>query len=270
MDFNQKRFIEDALDLLNELDEGLLQLEATPHAIAAQEQVFRTMHTLKGGAGMFGFESLGTLAQQFETTYNWVRQRNLPVPDGLIRITRHAFNEVRRVLKEEDVADINNNDTFREHIRVAGEFRKAIESTGDLADLSGTKVTSDELATFFLRVSPSITLTEDGNHPLIFMVQDIALLGNSRVLLHKHPSGAVAHWEVILATTIPEVELENHFMFTENACTVYHTRLVSGDLLEDVGFHKYLDTRQEESVELAALQPIIDRYQRTGAGSKTL
>jgi two-component system chemotaxis sensor kinase CheA len=269
MDTNQKRFIEDALDQLNELDAGLLQLEASPHASAPLEQVFRTMHTLKGGAGMFGFESLRTLAQQLETTYSWVRQRNLPVSAGLISITRHAFNKVREVLKEKDVAYINNNDTLREYIQVAGEFRKAIES-GDPADLSGTEVTSDELATFFLRVSPSITLTEDGNHPLIFMVQDIALLGNSRVLLHKHPSGAVAHWEVILATTIPEVELESHFMFTESACTVYHTRLVSGDLLEDVGFHKYLDTCQEESVELAALQPIIDRYQRMGAGSKKL
>src|SRR5688572_1834588 len=104
MDINQKRFIEDALELLNELDEGLLQLEVTPHASAPLEQVFRTLHTLKGGAGMFGFESLRTLAQQLETTYNGVRQRNLPVPDGLIRITRHAFNKVREVLKEEDVA----------------------------------------------------------------------------------------------------------------------------------------------------------------------
>jgi hypothetical protein len=40
MDNNQKRFVEDALDLLNELDEGLLQLEANPQATAPLEQVF--------------------------------------------------------------------------------------------------------------------------------------------------------------------------------------------------------------------------------------
>ena len=67
MDNNQKRFVEDALDLLNELDEGLLQLEANPQATAPLEQVFRTMHTIKGGANMFGFENIGELAHHLET-----------------------------------------------------------------------------------------------------------------------------------------------------------------------------------------------------------
>ena len=67
MDNNQKRFIEDALDLLNELDEGLMQLETNPQASAPLEQVFRTMHTIKGGANMFGFENIGELAHHLET-----------------------------------------------------------------------------------------------------------------------------------------------------------------------------------------------------------
>lgn len=263
MDINQKRFIEDALDLLNELDEGLLQLEANPHASAPLEQVFRTMHTIKGGANMFGFEGIGILAHQLETLYDYVRQGKMQVSDGLISITLHAFDKVRDLLKEKDASRINNSDALKEHLQVAMEFLKAAEATSDLADLSGTLVSRDELATFFLRVSPSIVLTEDGNHPLVFILQDIAILGNSRVLLHKHPSGAVAQWEVILATTTPQTELESYFMFVENECAVEYTRLAPGDLFEDAGFNEYLDALQGQPVDLATLQPILDRRQTT-------
>ena len=67
MDSHQQRFVEDALDLLNELDDGLMQLEANPQATAPLEQVFRTMHTIKGGANMFGFDRIGELTHQLET-----------------------------------------------------------------------------------------------------------------------------------------------------------------------------------------------------------
>ncbi len=82
MDSNQKRFIEDALDLLNELDEGLMQLELNPQATAPLEQVFRTMHTIKGGANMFGFENIGELAHQLETLYDMVRRAKCRYPMG--------------------------------------------------------------------------------------------------------------------------------------------------------------------------------------------
>src|SRR5689334_24433748 len=102
MDSNQKRFVEDALDLLNELDEGLLQLEANPQARAPLEQVFRTMHTIKGGANMFGFDTIGQLSHHYETLFDLVRQEKLQVTDSMISITLQAFDKVRDLLKEKD------------------------------------------------------------------------------------------------------------------------------------------------------------------------
>src|SRR5690349_18061161 len=184
MDNNQKRFVEDALDLLNELDEGLLQLEANPQAKAPLEQVFRTMHTIKGGANMFGFENIGELAHHLETLYDLVRQGKMQVSDGLISITLHAFDKVRDLLKEKDVVKINNAEAIKEHLGVAIEFLRAAEaeSAGSLV-ASDNAIQKDELATFFIRVTPTISMTEDGNHPLVFIIQDIAALGTSRALL---------------------------------------------------------------------------------------
>src|SRR5690349_22242346 len=98
MDSNQKRFVEDALDLLNDLDEGLLQLEANPNASAPLEQVFRTMHTIKGAANMFGFENIGKLAHQIESVFDLVRSGKVVVTDAIISLTLQAFDNVRNLL----------------------------------------------------------------------------------------------------------------------------------------------------------------------------
>src|SRR6478609_5658938 len=169
MDSNQKRFIEDALDLLNELDEGLLQLEANPQASAPLEQVFRTMHTIKGGANMFGFENIGELAHHLETLYDLVRQGKTQVNDGLI----------------------------------------------------------------------SITL--DGTHPLVFIIQDLEALGTAKTFFYKKENGEVAHWDIFLATTTSQAEIESYFLFVENECQVSYTRLLPCSLFESEEFTQFIE-----------------------------
>ena len=243
MDSNQKRFVEDALDLLNELDEGLMQLESNPQATAPLEQVFRTMHTIKGGANMFGFENIGELAHQLETLYDMVRQGKMQITDGLISLTLHAFDKVRDLLKEKDVARINNAEVLKDHLTSAVNFLKVAESesSADISQTTNAK-NKDELATFCLRISPTINITEDGNHPLVFIVQDISALGTSKVILIQKPSREVDHWEVFITTTAPQSELESYFIFVENECVVSYFKLTPCDLFEQPEFSEYLNS----------------------------
>lgn len=258
MDSNQKRFVEDALDLLNELDEGLMQLEANPQASAPLEQVFRTMHTIKGGANMFGFENIGALAHQLETLYDMVRQGKMPVTDGLISITLHAFDKVRDLLKEKDAARINNAEELQYHLKTAIDFLKSSEAGQAEAMRNGqANIHKDELATFQIRIEPTISITQDGNHPLVFIVQDIAALGTSHVLVKKKESGDIQHWEVFLTTTTPQDELESYFIFVENECRVSYTKLTPCDLFEQPEFLTYLNSLYDQPVDAEMLQPII-------------
>jgi two-component system chemotaxis sensor kinase CheA len=112
MDDNQRRFIEDTLDLLNELDEGLMQLESNPLASAPLEQVFRTMHTIKGAASMFGFENISQLAHLLETLFDKVRQGHLQVSDNLISLTLQAFDRVRDLLGKKNKGDTTQSDNL--------------------------------------------------------------------------------------------------------------------------------------------------------------
>jgi two-component system chemotaxis sensor kinase CheA len=256
MDSNQKRFVEDALDLLNELDEGLMQLEANPNASAPLEQVFRTMHTIKGGANMFGFEKIGELAHELETLYDLVRQGHLQISDGLISITLHAFDKVRDLLKEKDAAKIAQADDLKDHLRIAVEFLKSVESQSP-SSLGNSAGQRDELATFYLRITPTISMTEDGNHPLVFIIQDIAALGTAKVRLMKKASGEVESWEIFISTTTSQDELSSYFLFVENECHVHYTKLAVSDLFEQPEFVLHLETLGDDPVDLAKLEPFI-------------
>lgn len=261
MDSNQQRFIEDALDLLNDLDEGLLQLEANPMATAPLEQVFRTMHTIKGGANMFGFEHIGELAHHLETLFDLVREGKLKVSDPLISLTLQAFDKVRALLSEKDFAKINNADALKEHIKSAIDFLKTFEREFSHLhqDNTGIALVKDELATFFIRVTPTIKITESGQHPLIFIIQDIEALGSSKTYLFTKENGEVAAWNMILATTVSLSELESYFIFVETECLFEFSKLATFDLLENENFLHWTNEEKAQQLELSELQAFAEK-----------
>jgi two-component system chemotaxis sensor kinase CheA len=255
MDINQKRFVEDALDLLNELDEGLMQLEANPLATAPLEQVFRTMHTIKGGANMFGFENIGALAHQLETIYDLVRSGKLQVSDRLISITLHAFDKVRDLLKEKDGEKIARAESLKDHLQVAAEFLSNVEAgMSDLEDGDDQLVAKDALATYLIRIVPNISITPDGNHPLIFIIKDLELLGTARTFCYKQADNVVLHWDLFLSFTGQQTEIESYFIFAEDECEVSYNKLSTVDLFGSEDFIQLLDRLEDRPAEISAMQ----------------
>jgi two-component system chemotaxis sensor kinase CheA len=266
MDSNQRRFAEDALDLLNELDEGLLQLESNAQAKAPLEQVFRTMHTIKGGANMFGFENIGTLAHHFETLFDLVRQGKMQASDKLISATLQAFDKVRDLLNKKTVDAITDPDALRDHLAAAQELQQAFNIDTELGNTELTDTPDllkrDELATFFITIDPLISITEDGNHPLVFIIQDVAALGSSTIKVTKKPSTEIERWEIFLSTTTSQAELESYFIFVENEVHTKFTKIATGDLFEQPGFVQYLKSVENKPINLDDLRSIAGIHEQ--------
>ena len=261
MDSHQQRFVEDALDLLNELDDGLMQLEANPQATAPLEQVFRTMHTIKGGANMFGFDLIGELTHQLETLYDLVRQGKTQINDGLISITLHAFDKVRDLLKEKEVDKINNAEALKDHIRAAAEYLRAVENNASTNVLSPTngKIHKDEVATFLVRIVPTISITAEGTHPLIFIINDLEALGTARTFFYKKDNGEVAQWDIFLSTTSAQDELESYFIFVDGECKVTYKRLSSCNLFEADDFKTFIEVFNEVPCDISTLDEFVNK-----------
>ena len=68
-----KLFLEEAGDMEDQIEESLLLLENDPSNQEAVNTAFRGFHTIKGGAGMIGFEELQQYTHQVESLLSDVR-----------------------------------------------------------------------------------------------------------------------------------------------------------------------------------------------------
>ena len=66
-------FFEECEELLEALVEGLAQMEQAPEDMEVVNAVFRSVHSIKGGAGAFALDRLVSFAHSFEAGIHKVR-----------------------------------------------------------------------------------------------------------------------------------------------------------------------------------------------------
>lgn len=257
MDNNQKRFVEDALDLLDDLDEGLMQLEAHPTASAPLEQVFRTMHTIKGGANMFGFNVVGELAHHLETLFDLVRIGKAQVSGELISLTLQSFDRVRDLLKEKDELKINDRANYAEYLASAEALLQITEQS--IPSTLGVAA-KDEVATYFIAVTPTVDITADGTHQLVFIMSDLEALGTARTKVFlKEDNHTILRWHQFLTGTVSIAEIESYFLFVDSDCKFEVIKVGVGNLFQNQQFESAIDEFNNGKIEWKALLKIADQ-----------
>ena len=67
-------FRQEARELLEQLEQGLLDLEQNPANDDLINSTFRALHTIKGSGAMFGFTAVAAFVHEFETAFDQVRK----------------------------------------------------------------------------------------------------------------------------------------------------------------------------------------------------
>src|SRR5882672_10456410 len=88
----QQEFIEEAKQVLRSLEQSLLELEKNSASPDEINNVYRYLHTLKGSAGMFGFQQVERLSHELEYVYSDVRDGIRQQDDFLLDLTLHAVD----------------------------------------------------------------------------------------------------------------------------------------------------------------------------------
>jgi two-component system chemotaxis sensor kinase CheA len=83
-------FIEEARDNLARFEQALLAMEADPTDDESVNTAFRAAHTLKGTAGLFGFEAVVSFTHEVETVLDAMRDGALAVDSGAIALLLQA------------------------------------------------------------------------------------------------------------------------------------------------------------------------------------
>ncbi|WAJ29836.1 chemotaxis protein CheA [Antarcticirhabdus aurantiaca] len=91
-------FLNEAKDLLEQLEAALLDLESRPDDRELVNTTFRALHTLKGSGGMFGPADMAAFAHELENGFERVRQGQVPMTPSLANVLLASTDHIRRLL----------------------------------------------------------------------------------------------------------------------------------------------------------------------------
>jgi two-component system, chemotaxis family, sensor kinase CheA len=252
MDNFQKKFIEEAIDLINNLEEALLTLEKTPGDSELIAAVFRIMHSLKGGGGMFGFEDISHFTHNLETIYDEVRNNRLTLTDELLSITFSAVDHLRNLLNPNALQDplIKKNHTLLlnkvEEIHNKSQSKQEVNYNPEsVENLESTE------KNYFIRFVPNEGIMDNGTNPL-YLIDELCSLGKSKVFVRKHklplltkfnPAKCYISWEIIIATNNSINELKDVFIFVEDDSELEILKLSDTNLLNNQSIVEEIETK---------------------------
>ena len=200
----------EAQELLDQIEQALLDLEANPGNADLIAQVFRAMHTLKGSGAMFGFDALASFAHACETAFDKVRKGEAKATPELIASVLAAEDHLR-ALATGDTVPAGEGAALLSRIEAAMAGEAAPAKAADPEQEKSWKVR-------FKLVRDALV---NGTRPLA-LLDELRSLGPCEItpiideiptLDQLQPADCHLGWNVLLKTRQPRSAIEEVFMF---------------------------------------------------------
>ena len=235
-------FFVECEELLEALQDGLQEMEEAEDGSEDPETinvVFRAVHSIKGGAGAFGLETLVRFAHRYETVLDEVRNGVLHPDSDAMKLfflaADHLSDLVRACRDETPLPEETSEELLTRLDALLGDEGGAEEvapedfqpmglSLGlDLPDLDAPTANH-----FTIRFRPDQELFATGNEPLM-LLRNLCDLGTSSVrcnladlpaLEDLAPETPYIEWLIELETEAAEPEIRDVFEFVDGLCEI--------------------------------------------------
>ncbi|MRI83740.1 MAG: chemotaxis protein CheA [Nitratiruptor sp.] len=156
-----EEFIQEAEEILENLDQELIELENDPTNKELLNQIFRGMHTLKGGAGFLGLESIIDLAHVIESIFDKLRNDEMELDSEKMDIILEGIdilkNAIESLRDEQEIPDKSEISHILDKLHALLEGRLGNGPSGDNSQQSQP---SQEEPTPSAQPSPQIRFKE--------------------------------------------------------------------------------------------------------------
>ncbi len=275
LDNFKKKFIEEAVDLIDDLEKAVLELEDNTTDADIVQRIFRIMHTLKGNSSMFGFEQIDRFTHHMETIYDQVRSGEREVTQATLNVTLRSVDHLKNLLDEagnesaalmkEQEALMQQMDAIIEGHPVPADASQASAEEPQSVPEASVKAAPQPVPieekgayeTFFIRYAPVTDIFNNGTNPL-YQVDELQALGKAKIKVHFEkvpplaeiePSFCYTSWEIILATDKGQNAIDDVFIFVEGDSDLKIERLEAGNLLENTTFVSELENLWAKQTE---------------------
>ena len=209
-------FRQEAQDLLEQIEQGLLDMAHRPGDKTLIDAVFRGLHTLKGSGAMFGFDALAAFTHHCETAFDRVRKGQAPATPELVAAVLAAQDHMRALAEGREAPEAAGRALLE-------RLQRAVDGAGAAAEPEGPAMT-----TWIVRFSLPADALANGTRPLPLLdelrelgdAQVTALTGQVPPLEALNPTECHLAWEVVLTTTHPRSAIEDVFIFVIDEMTL--------------------------------------------------
>lgn len=235
-------FFQECEELLADLETGLLALEAGEGDSETVNAVFRAVHSVKGGAGAFGLETLVRFAHVFETTLDGVRNGALDAEPALIAVMLRAADRladhVAAAKAGEDAGEDGDADLIKALEAYSGgsassaaeepvfDFAPMVVSLDAPGDDKVSEFAPSAVAGWVVEFRPHPVLYRNANDAMT-LIRELARLGPIDITLDSgsvpildmlDPAGAFLSWTVRLDAPVERHQVADVFEFVEGDC----------------------------------------------------
>jgi two-component system chemotaxis sensor kinase CheA len=216
-------FRDEAEELLSELEEALLELEQQPRNTEIIDRAFRALHTIKGAAGMTGFDTVEAFVHEVETVFEMVRSGQLEGNLELVNLTLAVRDQIKLLIEAAfGKAEVDEAETarlvsaLRDLPGVSPKVPQETEGTAEAPPPAGE-------FKYLIHFRPPIDIFQRGIQPTS-LLRELARLGDCRVtaltenmppLEELDPELCYLAWDLILTTDAGEDAIRDLFIFIE-------------------------------------------------------
>ncbi len=215
-----KIFKDEALDLLGNLEDSLLELESNPEDNELISAVFRVMHTIKGASGMVGLEVISSFTHEVESILESVRAGKNRVNKGFIDYTLKSRDIILNMINDPDYTLDDKEKFFR-------NFKNSLENKREVVQETEESKSVHPI-TYRVLFKPENSIFLTGTNPLM-MVHEVLELGEGIAIpnynsipdiYNINSEGCYISWEIYVTTKESINKIYDIFIFVENSSEV--------------------------------------------------
>ncbi len=222
-------FLQEADELLAEIESVALSLSASTPDSEALHRIFRAFHTIKGSGSMFGFDDVAAFTHHVESLLDQVREGAIPVSPELSRIILASIDQIKSLLQASQGQGVADSAAQSELLqRVRGLSATAHQSPAlEARPVAAPVLSSASRWKIVFRPDPAL-LSRGCSFPLLF--RDLKKLGPCVIEAHTDalpplaelPTGSCyLWWTAELTAGVSESEIRDVFMFVEDGSELF-------------------------------------------------
>jgi two-component system chemotaxis sensor kinase CheA len=237
----RKTYFEECAELLDALQSNLDLLTNGGGDDETLHAVFRSVHSIKGGAGAFGFSSLVAFSHVFESLLDAIRDQKIAAEPEVIQLLLRASDALVDIVNASRVdqpiaADFGSEivAAMEEVLVGASEPQQSAPDRKTAAPAVETQVSGERR--YRIEFRPHSEMFQKANEPLLLLRQ-LRRLGGLEVevdtsrlppLASVEPEAAYLGWTMTLDTGAPESAIHEVFEFVEDDCDLKVTAVDVG------------------------------------------